>query len=263
MKTINQINGRLKTNSTIQFYNEVRECDRNSKHDWRNKYYDITRNGHTDRSPSVSNAMYYRCEKEYCLLTGRPLKYEYSIKEAEVVIDSIQMKVHLHGCPFKGITIRINGAWIDCLNGDYVVKSSETLESIDLESYVKTHIFYAKVFAPGVFADLQYHYNCDKETAKQKYIAGLNWWKPKEQQYPTIAQDKSAHRWLKRHKNLLLPDHITLDSNFMLRAFTLANYKKPINVYGIDTAFADNLDGDIDELENEFYEANPTGNVYI
>ena len=120
----------------------------------------------------------------------------------------------------------------------------------DIEKVVRTHLekyFYSN----GIISVIQWQRNCSKEDA-------LMWLKmlvkaKKFHTFGTMDEDK-FRKWIKKHCNITTYVGISDTARIAKR---IGKQAEPLEILSLDFSFAENFDGDIDELETEFYEKNP------
>ncbi len=243
---INQITGRIRKSPTIQFYATL------PRDDWRRDsfayvtWYDSNQREH--RSPA-SNSIYVAAMKEMQWLAGsnqqrRYTHYDivsnYGVKDVylilEVTVKGVMLKYDFH----------------DGVTGSVLVRSAERFGQLDIRAYFERHILPQYFYAPGFFRDLQMRFGLSKADVKARYAELCKQWIHFERS--ECDAEKAFNRYARRRFNLNFDD-----------AFTLPVMRSVIQQYGRRDVLTnverhpshgwfDTFDGDLDELQSEFYE---------
>ncbi len=168
MKTINQVNGRIKNNQSVKFYVSFR----NDHNNWRNKYFGYKRKSGTEKTPLVSNGVYSECNKELHRLTGEPNIYRFDSYKHEVSEHGTEryFQFTLDRCFIKGITIRVFSTNFKPMeNLRWQVKSNKTIQDFDAVGYFKKHILPKYLYQEGTMRLIQVFRNLNKQEAIKYY----------------------------------------------------------------------------------------------
>lgn len=120
----------------------------------------------------------------------------------------------------------------------------------DLDKAVKTHLL-KYFFDSDMPSVIQWRNNCTKQDVLcylKSHISAKSFYS-----FGCIDEDRFA-KWAKRKCNVI--SYVGMEKTASILKKIGKQVEEKI-IYGFDFGFAYNFDGNIDELENEFYEANP------
>lgn len=243
---INQITGRVRQSPTIQFYATL------PRDDWRRDSFAFVTWYDTDkreyRSPA-SNSIYVAAMKELQRLTDCSQQRRYTHYDVmsqygtvsvylilEVTINGVMLKYDFH----NGIT------------GSAVVRSAERFDSLDIGAYFERHILPKYFYAPGFFRDLQMRFGLSKADVKARYAELCRQWIHFKRSECDV--EKAYARRARKRFNLNFIDTFSL----LTMQSVVRQYGKRTNLTNIESqpshGWFDTFDGDLDDMESEFYE---------
>ncbi|MEP2668949.1 MAG: hypothetical protein ABJH04_08135 [Cyclobacteriaceae bacterium] len=255
--SINQFNGFVRTNQTIQFYNWFRDNCR-----WRNKYY-MTSRGREE--PIIGNSVYGQIQKLAKIKCGldlwnNPTTYTHLIVDS-LHIPGYELRIDLRAAidAFKGAYVVVT---IDKLrDGDYrkfcksfTIRSSQAWKDFDVHRYVRDRVLGYFLFPEGKYRDLQIILGKSKEETIREMKMTLNSARQKEdiELFPILK------RRLRKKLNIVIDEFSYINEERLLGL--LKKYKKrfrvPTEVRPAPNVWEilDGMEGDVDEVESLYYE---------
>lgn len=178
--TINQLNGRLRNNQTIKFYNSIGFWST----DYRNRRFNFKRSDCVDSLSIAGNYLYGAAVRQFELAAGvkgydwdRDTKrcyFELSFFD-RVLQFQVRCEQSMNGVNIR--SIETNFKPLKNWGSAYIiVKSNSTFAEFNLEDHFKKRILPKYLFAPGKFQNIQIFYNISKKDAIEKWkeINGRN-----------------------------------------------------------------------------------------
>lgn len=184
--TINQINGRVRINPTINFYKYLCTDKSRWSDDWRHRYFNYKNsNGRVVRLSPKGNDLYIAAEKEFSRIVGNyssNRSYDINIRHSErfeinFCHKTICFKLHLSQSMY-GVLLQVETNFKPIYNGgclaQYNVRSNEKFNNLDIQAYFEKHILPKYMYPEGIFRNIQIVENCSKKEALayyRKYIS--------------------------------------------------------------------------------------------
>lgn len=252
--SINQINGRLSNNQQIAFYTAWRELPYNH---WKQQEYQWNFSGRKYRSP-FSNAAYSNASRVITDLCHKPgagprgSRLDCSRRYVHYNIEGQRFGQTAHiylilACDFNGVTLEysINNA----LATTIAVRSNVGFHELDIVQYFQKHVQPTLYHAPGLFRDIQLHFNLDKKAALLKYQELMLASKISSE----IDSDRAVLRHLRRHFNLIADGFWNINQLQQIATRYGKQSRKTYLEPQPQHHWFDTFDGDIDEIESNFY----------
>ena len=219
--TINQINGRIKQNPTIQYFLQLdRERDSYavpySDRNYRSREYDFCTyrpdgTKDTRRVSITGNFLFIAACKEFASICGLANRYEsratkygnYELSFNDKIYASFN--VRLVASVYYGVCIEVESYHSNALKFQrHQVRSNQTFEALDHIAYFEKYILPKHYFAPGLFRNIQMVYNLTKSQVADKYRQLAAQWKLNASQDTDDLKYAAITRRLRRKKNLLV-----------------------------------------------------------
>jgi hypothetical protein len=281
--TINQINGRLAANQTIQFYHSLNWYGNHPNRDnWRNKHFKFSRFGQEDRLTPAGNFIYAAALRQFQLIAGINTGYDYNRDNKSVFFELecydhlLQFQVRVKR-DMDGVRLEVNTNFKPIkVNDEYqtvfVVRSNKTFEEFDVKEYFINQVLPKYLYAPGVFRNIQIWKKCSKKEAIEIYKRLFKLRKPE----PMTEYDreemiiKAWIRMFKIKKNIELCD--TWNNGQLLLIFNNFKYQKKHkklfrhpSVFEMHEAYTREHDDDdhIEEFVNEIYDDYPKNSLFV
>lgn len=223
MKTINQINGRIHRNETIQKYFEL-GVDKWAHDTWQNRSYNFIFGERKSNQSVTGTFIYGAAIKELQLLTGSDGNYNYDRdnKRMTYKVDYNNRSLYfdvIANVDINGITLVIQNTNFKPAEKfkRYLIRSNETWQNFDLNTYFENKILPEYLYAPGLFRNMQIIYGIDKKEVPAKY----KWMRGIFNQPTEIDIQKAWRQLFKKRFNVILSDCFNdTKINRMLNTFT-------------------------------------------
>lgn len=264
--TTNRVKTFAKNNVYIQNYIENRAKDSNEIYQKIGKNPTIRfSNGYeTDYKTNKSNDLYYFAHKEF----KNKFKFnpDKTLQFFNVEINGLIWSCNLNFDITGKAKIEIRGCKIDnnriftklpFINEYSLIFSYEGILTTEAAQRTASKKINEYLHPNGFFRQLQYEFWATKERAKELY---KQW---NEQRKELIGKYDSAatHKAIKRHLNLAT-EYLT-DEVFFNAAKRISKKDELTYVEKFDFSIMDNFDGDIDEIEQLFYNEMDFEKIYI
>lgn len=184
--TINQINGRVQSNPTINFYKYLCTDKSRWSDDWRHRYFNYKNiNGRVVRLTPKGNDLYIAAEKEFSSIVGNysnKTGYEINRRSSEkfeinfshkVIYFKLHLSQSIYGV-WMQVDTNFNPIYKGGCRSEYKVRSNGKFDELDLQAYFEKHILSKYLYADGIFRNIQIVENCSKKEALayyRKYIS--------------------------------------------------------------------------------------------
>lgn len=275
--TINQINGRIKNNPTINFYKSL--CTEKSKwsDEWRHKSFNfLDHHGNIRRMSPKGNYIYCAAYKEFGRMVGN---YKPLHREAEINIrhserfeiyfchNTLSFKLHLSQSMY-GVSMQVETNFKPIYGGGclakYVVRSNQTFNELDLQAYFYKHILPKYMYAEGTFRNIQIIENCSKKEALEYYRKYLSikstYIKDNTEPIDSFA---ALVKRIKRKLNIVVCDDISEARLYnVLKAYkrqpTLTRMYRQPSFFELSEIYSQEHDEDenIEEFVSDYFEEN-------
>jgi hypothetical protein len=269
--TINQLNGRIASNPTIQFYESLYEW----RSDWRNRSFMFKRRDELVSLSITGNFIYGAAMREYERIAGisgydyhRDSKQEYW--DIEGVFGKLQFQVRLQRS-MNGVKMSVEtnfNAITDVRRTVFFkVKSNKTFEELGAREYFEKRILPQYLYAPGIFRNIQIWMNCGKKEALQKYK------ELKENGKEPFEVDvfKAWRRLFKRRLNIqvadFFPEHYlpAIYKSYQYQNKRKILFKQP-STFELHDYYSNEHDDDenMESFVNEYFDSNfPKNAIFI
>lgn len=217
--TINQINGRIAGNSTIQYFLQL-NAERESyaipysQRNYRSREYNFCshrEDGTKDirRVSITGNFLFIAALKELRRITGASHKFDGPATRYGSFELSFNDKcyasfnVRLVCSVYHGVCIEVESYNSNVIKFErHQVRSNATFAALDYIAYFEKYILSRYYFAPGLFRNIQLVYNLQKSEVAAKYKAIFKTWNERSQEDTEDLQYKAIVRRLLKRKNL-------------------------------------------------------------
>lgn len=172
--------------------------------------------------------------------------------------------------------IRIDGCWIEDIDGDkrlftrlpftdgeyeFTLNYDGVLSVEAASDYARRKFMDKYLYKQGRWQTLQLSYRWSKADVIRNYKYNIENFKPK---YWSAYDESEMLAWLKRHKNLIDYDGLRLDIGTVVRFFRKhPGFTKPTKLAKYDHSWIFDFDGDVDEIESEYYNSLEDNTFYI
>lgn len=274
--TINQLNGRLAANQTIEFYHSLNWYDKDAvnRENWRNRYFKFDRYGESV-SMSVSGNFIYGAAETYFKRIAGISGYDYHRDHRQVFFEiegitgnKLQFQVRAEQ-DMNGVRLVVETNFKPLKGADYYayfkIRSHSTFAGLDVKEYFMRRVLRKYLFEPGLFRDIQIWKNCSKVEAMQVYKEII---KPKPFEVDTW---KAWRRLFKRRLNIQISDDIpetllpSLYHSYQFQKSRKKLFKQP-SVFEMHEEYSSQYDDEenMEGFVNEYFEGNyPKNAIFI
>jgi hypothetical protein len=179
MKSINQVNGLVSANPTINYYKELgKQYEQYNSTNYRNRYFNFRLNDrHISNITIAGNFIFCAAEKEFTRIVGGN-GYDYARDNRQIYFEIdfsgyvLQFQVRLSQSIY-GVWLSVETNFKPLQNHNtkhsFKIKSNSTFAELDIKQYFESRILNKYLFAPGLFRNIQILRNCSKKEAIQYY----------------------------------------------------------------------------------------------
>lgn len=274
--TINQLNGRLAANQTIEFYHSLNWYDKDAanRENWRNRYFKFDRYGESV-SMSVSGNFIYGAAETYFKRIAGISGYDYSRDHRQVFFEiegitgnRLQFQVRAEQ-DMNGVRLVVETNFKPMKGENYYayfpIRSHSTFANLEVKEYFMQRVLRKYLFAPGIFQNIQIWKNCTKKEAIEKY-----------KEIKHIKQEevdiwKAWRQLFKRKLNIQISDDIpetllpSLYHSYQWQKGRKKLFKNP-SVFEMHEEYSSQYDDDenMEGFVNEYFEGNyPKNAIFI
>ncbi len=276
--TINQLNGRLSNNPTINFYLSL--CTDKSRYsgDWRHKYFNYKRGERVDSLSPSGNYIYGAAQREFeRLINSQYYNFERDHKRGNLDIEFSGYKLEFRVKAEQNI----QGCFLSCETNfkpigqsllayhSHKIKSNSTFADLDIIQYLETRILPKYLFANGIFRNIQIIRNCSKAEAIQFYKDNISLFREKRQPENDIY--KAWKQLYKRRLNIeicedLNPKYMAALFNSYTRQKTRQKLFKQPSLFEMAEAYhsENDTEDNMEQFVNDWYGDNyPKNSIFI
>jgi hypothetical protein len=169
--TINQVNGRVQTDQTIQHYWTTKQNEGAKETSYKNDYWNFNF-GRPHRTTITGTFLCHAASMQVQRLTGAAGLWDVA-KRGEVVIEnkfgddfSVGLTIEVRLC---GVVLLAKCCDFPSLECRLLVRSNETIQSFDIVAYYKKHHLDKSIYKEGLMRDLQIDYRSPKSKVLDHY----------------------------------------------------------------------------------------------
>lgn len=176
--TINQINGRVISNPTIQYYQYLSQDYIKYSDEWRHRYFEFFLSGRQYNITPLGNFIYGAAERDFKRIIQTDTRGLYSYDNKYFAIEFCNKRIEFQlslRIDFRGVYLRCdtNFKAIEQFMGNSFapikVRSNSTLAEFDLQEYFIKKILPKYLYPEGIFRNIQIIENCSKKEALEYY----------------------------------------------------------------------------------------------